>query len=452
MRNRKIKASNGEFQLPEPIIHHIQSFLTPKEAAQTAILSKYWRSAWLTRPNLDFPIPYRGKDKYLELAEKTIQRYEQSNLKIESLTLCICNPRYGGVEYGAPANDLITRALKIGASRLSVRHYPEKMVLSQGLFESENLVELSLDGCEIDNLGFDSKVRCSKLESLSLSSVKISSEMISNIASCCPLIRKLLLYEVITFNNDSHRYNLGGLSSRFPSLKDLTLERCTTQEISSRSIERLHLAAGHHSLSVKLDVPSVRKIRIEIESDEISSLSFVSTPMECESDVSIKNFRSGLTTSWFLQLNKLLIELSVSTIYLSLNMFSSYSEKNCQYEVGDIRGLPKPKLESLTLNMIPIGALEYFALFHGLFQICRPKFITANCRRSDGNNNLLCKTLSRGLDDDKYMYGLHDLEDVNVLFFDKDVDAWRPLPLKSFLDPSVSVGKQKVRFQLKWKP
>ncbi|KAL3650308.1 hypothetical protein CASFOL_006711 [Castilleja foliolosa] len=452
-KRRQRQAINGEFQLPEPIIHHIQSFLTEKEAAQTAILSKSWRSAWLTRPNLDFSIPKRGKHKYFKLVEKTIQRYEQSNLKIESLRLCN-QSRSVRVDFEVFANDLIMRALKIGATHLSVEYNDGDMVLSQGVFEAENLVELSLNGCKIEDLGFDFKVRCSKLESLNLSSVKISSEMISNIALCCPLIRKLSLCDVAPFNNftpyfdsdsddDDDDDDVYYSFSSLPSLKDLTIRDCKTEVVSSPSLERLYFAT-EECTSVKFDVPSIRKFRLEIDDEEIPSLSFVSASRDWESDVFIRTYRRGFSTLWFRGLNKLLTELSLSKMYLSLNMAAEVLDEHWDYEVGAIRGLPKHKVESFTLDMFHLRAVDYFAFFHGLFQICRPTFIIAN-------NNMLRRTLARGLDN-KYMYDLHDLEEVNVHLFDKDVDAWRSLPLESLLDPSTSPSRrQKTRFQLKWK-
>ncbi|KAL3650299.1 hypothetical protein CASFOL_006702 [Castilleja foliolosa] len=445
------QAINGEFQLPEPIVHRIQSFLTAKEAARTIILSKSWRSAWLTRPNLDLDIDDVGGDEFSEFANKTILRYEQSNLKIESLRLCI-----GGEGSGVLANDLIMGALKIGATHLNVRNSDRRIVLSQEVFEAENLVELSLEGWEIDDLGFDRKVKCSKLESLSLRSVTINREMISNIASCCPLIWKLSLCDVIPFGSDNVYYSfLGDLSTKFPSLKDLTLDGCNTQEISSRSLERLNFVSVCHMLNVKFDVPSIRKFRFETEDDEIPSLSFVSAPSEWESDAFILDRYGNLSVSWFLRLNKFLTGLSPSRISLTLEIVLSES---CEYEVGDIQCLPKPEVENLTISMTQLSALDYFTLFHGVFQICRPKFITVGCESSFGHvmrNDLVCKTLARGLDN-KCMYGLHDLEEVIVRFFDEDDGAWQPMPLKSLLNPSVSPTSstpiRKIRFQLKWKP
>ncbi|KAL3650301.1 hypothetical protein CASFOL_006704 [Castilleja foliolosa] len=422
-KGSQIEAINGEYQLPEPIIHHIQSFLTSEEAAQTAILSKSWRSAWLTHPNLDFYIT-RGGEARLELAEKTIERYEQSNLKIESLKLCNESRRGLNVDFGVFANDLITRALKIGVTHLSVEDYDGDMVLSQDVFEAENLVELSLLGCKIDDLGFD---------------------------------RKLSLCDVIPFGSDNVYFSfLGDLSTKFPSLKDLTLDGCNTQEISSRSLERLNFVSACHMLSVKFDVPGIRKFRFETEDDVIPSLSFVSAPSEWESDAFILDRYGSLSVSWFRRLNKLLTELSPSRIYLSLEIV--HVKKSCQYEVGDIRNLPKPKVENLMINFWPRTALDYFALFHGSFQICRPKFITVGYKTSSGDiimNDLVCKTLARGLDN-KCMYDLHDLEEVNVHCYGKDDGAWQPIPLKSLLKPSVSPTSstpiRKIRFQLKWKP
>ncbi|KAL3650307.1 hypothetical protein CASFOL_006710 [Castilleja foliolosa] len=449
-KRRQIEAINGEFRLPEPIVHRIQSFLTAREAARTTILSKSWRSAWLTRPNLDLDVDDVGGDKFSEFTKKTIQRYEQSNLKIESLRLCI-----GSEGSGVLANDLIMGALKIGATHLDVRNSHRRIVLSQEVFEAENLVELSLEEWRIDDLGFDRKVRCSKLESLNLRSVTINSEMISIIASCCPLIWKLSLCDLIPFGSDNVYYSfLGDLSTKFPLLKDLTLDGCcNTQEISCRSLERLNFVSACHMLSVKFDVPSIRKFRFETQNNEIPSLSFVSAPREWESDAFILDRYGSLSVSWFRRLNKFLTELSLSRISLTLEIVLS---KSCEYEVGDIQCLPKPKVENLTIRrMTQLSGLDYFALFHGVFQICRPKLITVGCESSFGHvmrNDLVCKTLARGLDN-KCMYDLHDLEEVNVHCYDKDDGAWQPMPLKSLLNPSVSPTPiRKIRFQLKWKP
>ncbi|KAL8481696.1 hypothetical protein ACS0TY_028004 [Phlomoides rotata] len=85
----RIEAISGE--IPEVIIQHIQSFLNGNDAARTSTLSKAWYAAWLTRPDLDFPD--------LDIAKKTLLRYEESNRKLHSFRLSIddyesvCKPK-----------------------------------------------------------------------------------------------------------------------------------------------------------------------------------------------------------------------------------------------------------------------------------------------------------------------------------------------------------------------
>ncbi|KAH7860976.1 hypothetical protein Vadar_020155 [Vaccinium darrowii] len=60
MSSKKTKSSetlsNGEriSGFPEPVIHHIMSFLPPVDVIRTRNLSKTWHSLWSTSPNLDF--------------------------------------------------------------------------------------------------------------------------------------------------------------------------------------------------------------------------------------------------------------------------------------------------------------------------------------------------------------------------------------------------------------
>ncbi|KAF2320559.1 hypothetical protein GH714_028281 [Hevea brasiliensis] len=54
-------------ELPEPILHHILSFLPIKEIARTSALSKTWFQAWKTVPilKIDFPALMAGnRDRY----------------------------------------------------------------------------------------------------------------------------------------------------------------------------------------------------------------------------------------------------------------------------------------------------------------------------------------------------------------------------------------------------
>ncbi|KAL0376513.1 UNVERIFIED_CONTAM: hypothetical protein Scaly_0768900 [Sesamum calycinum] len=128
-RGKRIQAINGEIPLPEAIIQHIQSFLDGKQAAQTSVLSKSWYNAWLTRPNVDldernFPtidakslIP----DEFLIFAKKTMERYRNFNLKIESFRLWMRSTRPGSISL---ANELILGALKMDVNGIDLEFDP----------------------------------------------------------------------------------------------------------------------------------------------------------------------------------------------------------------------------------------------------------------------------------------------------------------------------------------
>ncbi|KAL3645002.1 hypothetical protein CASFOL_010182 [Castilleja foliolosa] len=471
-------AGEGEIQFAEPIIHRLQSFLTGKEAARTAIMSKSWHSAWLTRPNLDFDdthfkVGHRRNDhsridKFEKYEKKTIKRYKESNLKIESFKLCMFINQYGCADL---AKKLTVNALRIGATRLCLRlKRGDLFVLPNEVFGADNLVELSVSGCTID-LDDGVVIKCRRLESLSLDdNVGIAIDTVSNIVSSCPSIENLSFLPNIyphhnafkkVVNNTSigiaglvdnliprlirclvlgyvsfNTLCLDDLLSRFPFLKDFTLylnrggnnvdtsfeERI---QISNCSLERIKLVLqGFQSYDegrkprVKFNVPSVRKFTYE--------------------------------------------ELGQSKTHLSLHI-----ERNAatfDYEVSDsiIQGLHKHELENLTIDMKDLPPLSCYSFFDGLFRVCCPKLITQyheedpDKRRYNGRTNIdfLCHTLKQGINikvsrPTQFLYGLNDLEEVNAQAFDMDdVPAeWRPIPFDAHVQ-----AHQRVRLLLKWKP
>lgn len=102
---KKQRKRIGTLFLAEEVIQHIQSFMSGKEAARSAILSKSWYHAWLSRPTIDFFCDRA-------FAEKTIQRYQDSNLFRQRRShAVIC--RFG---------NLIANAMEIGAAAVRIRN------------------------------------------------------------------------------------------------------------------------------------------------------------------------------------------------------------------------------------------------------------------------------------------------------------------------------------------
>ncbi|KAL3645008.1 hypothetical protein CASFOL_010188 [Castilleja foliolosa] len=498
----------GEIQFAEPIIHRLQSFLTGKEAARSTIVSKSWHSAWLTRPNLDlddtyfrvweYRIDHSSVDKFRKYAKKTIKRYEQSSLQIGSFNLCMEMNQYGRT---ALAKKLIVKALKIGATRLCVQlKRCDSFVLPNEVFGADNLVELSVSGCTI-KLDDGVVIKCRRLESLSIDdNVYITNLSLfpdiyplgfRNSAMAVGLVDNLipnLRCLVLSYTSFKPLY-LGDLLYRFYFLKDFTLylNRQSSNhfdtifeegiQISNCSLERIKLAMKGYPCynyndkvrrpRVKFDVPSVREFTFE--GAVIPILSFMSTPpsREWESHLSIECQQDGFSAVWFNELSELLTQLSQSKTHLSLSVGDNTSSFN--YKVGDkiVQGLRKHELENLTIDMTDLPSYSCYALFDGLFRLCRPKLITQYYEddqqeyNRQTNIDFLCQILEEGIKfkvsrPTQFMYGLNDLEEVNAQAF--DVDEWKPIPFESLLDDDApdehehEQAKQRIRLLLKWKP
>ncbi|KAL0457331.1 UNVERIFIED_CONTAM: hypothetical protein Slati_1072300 [Sesamum latifolium] len=128
-KGKRVEAIDDQLQLPESIIQHIQSFLTGKEAASTAVLSKSWYNSWLTRPALDFDernfqnqnSDPQNDDKFFNFVKRSMERYHGLHLTIESFKLWM-NVR--DVDSSSLATELIVKAVKMGANGVNLEFSP----------------------------------------------------------------------------------------------------------------------------------------------------------------------------------------------------------------------------------------------------------------------------------------------------------------------------------------
>ncbi|KAL3629456.1 hypothetical protein CASFOL_026678 [Castilleja foliolosa] len=493
------RVESGEILLPEAIIHHIQSFMTGKEAAQTSVLSKHWYSAWSTRPNLVFDHSHfpnleswKCDDRFKDFAKKTIQRYEELNLTIESIDLRV---KWSVTECLSLSNKLIMKAMQMGATDLKLQliNPTPLFILSKKLLGSKNLVRLSASGCTID-LGVNGKVSWSRLKSLSLHRVYVEGDVICDIILSCPLIEELLLSEctcfvnVPVYNYFSRRSRMLALSTnlfelrklkclslkkvkietsffcnfsfKFPCLKDLTVDDCffgyQAIQISSPSLERISFAVKKRMLRANFEVPCIRKFTFS--GSGLASLSFgtsSSLMWKWESDISVKcsrNRNGRVTPSWFLKLKKFLVDLSPSRISLTL-----ISNIICEDSSGYIiQGLTKPPLVDNLRVLMGVPSLVCSALLNGLFSSCRPKLISFTGRKADtAFLELLCGRLlvteNGRIPNHCTMFSrLCDLKEVIVEFYDENLSEWHlPLSSKTLLD-DYPENKQNIRLKLIW--
>ncbi|KAL8524885.1 hypothetical protein ACS0TY_014490 [Phlomoides rotata] len=476
------KCLNAEFSLPEHIIHYIQTFLTGKEAAQTTVLSKSWYSAWLTRPNLDFDQSDFNQiifgdpktNEFSIFSKKTLRRYQDSNLKIESFKLRIRGWERAGY---ALAYELIVKAIEIGATDIDFELCPATVTFSlpHGVLGSETLTRLSVKGCKIE----DVKVRCSRLKSLILRQVWLEGDMIWGLLSSCPLIEDLVLPDCKCFTKVQNspynnyittkrrmlaltpsfeivkQYNLGSgelqklkclflekakittlffsdFSSKFPCLKNLVVHYCFGYkdiQIYSPSLETISFA--HKSvMKANFDVPNIRKFSFSGCRGLLPSLAFQKVSRKWESNISVCCQKPSY--AWFFNLNKLLANFCSSTIYLSIDF---------QYGVRTVRSFDftgetevLPAVQNLTLHASHSVCYKHL---DGIFWSCRPKFIILHWLPGlveQANEGLLALLFMKLTGECVRRPLLYDLKEVKV------VEEQHPLP----------EYERTICFQLKW--
>ncbi|XP_047964765.1 uncharacterized protein LOC125209201 [Salvia hispanica] len=396
--------------IPDQMIHRIQSFMDSRLAARSTVLFNSWRRAWLTRPDLDF----REQDfqsrsiEFREFATSTLQRYEDLQLRINTFRLEM------EATVDCPlATEFIEKAIRLGATKLTlrIRRCTRNMFnLLNVVLDSETLAGLSAHQCLIDLQYGKKDVSWSNLKTLSLSQVVTRGDLFLDLILKCPSLENITLGRTrsawlrgepsprpLTPSCDSmiqlHKLKslqLHYLDSRdniyrhdlwpkFPWLKELLVWGYNSDydwnglTICSRSLEIITLHTYANKITNgKFDVPNIRKFKVVgvhlPQLDEFKT----SSKREWESDIHIKC--DQLTVSWFSSLSKLLRMLSPSRISLSVWM-AYINVAQLFFHVGD--GLPIPVVENLRILGYPI----IFSVFlSALFYSCRPNLVIVDSR------------------------------------------------------------------------
>lgn len=254
-------------------------------------------------------------------------------------------------------------------------------------------------------------------------------------------------------------------SSKFPSLKDLSLHRCVgfkSIQISSISLESISLMDVNLRWA-KIDVPNLHKFALS--ASNFPCLCFMSSTA-WESNISISYIRP--VDYWFLKLKRFLRRLWLSKISLSIKFLERRDddtglhllpEPNCD---ADIQVLPQPLVETLVLSVHKPSS----ELLDGLFWSCHPKFITSYppmpCTRlgREANKRLLeflWKTLAPESSENCCITNRNmasmEIVEANVEIFEESLAEWQPLTWKKSWDALTSpVNKHEIRFRLKWGP
>ncbi|KAL3634940.1 hypothetical protein CASFOL_021994 [Castilleja foliolosa] len=196
-------------QLPQPILHNILYLLSQKKAVRTSVLSKSWRYLWHSRLNVEFRDKWFAKKKevftnktsqrylarkneFWSFIDKTLQRYLDQNLSLQKFLVDISLYEVDFV--------LLKKWIPLLIMHMRVRTlnliFDESGIVSPlplpvVVFQSEYLVELHLQGCDLDTLKSTDNVMLSNLQTLRLHEVYIMEEIFDKIIWGCPLIEYL---------------------------------------------------------------------------------------------------------------------------------------------------------------------------------------------------------------------------------------------------------------------
>lgn len=194
-------------ELPEPIIHHIISFLRcPKDVARTGVLSKKWKKLWASFFCIDFDQRKFGTqgqggekdDKFRSFVENSLATKLESMLGIQKFRLYLTSFTSNLV---SDVNHWVTAAINKNVKELEIHVEVKKKrcyVLPQNVLTSKTITSLKLYACKLDNYG---AIDLPHLKMLSIKGTNLTVDIIQSFIRRCPLIEDLRLVHCTWLNS-----------------------------------------------------------------------------------------------------------------------------------------------------------------------------------------------------------------------------------------------------------
>ncbi|KAL3637216.1 hypothetical protein CASFOL_019515 [Castilleja foliolosa] len=359
-------------ELPQPILHHILSFLSERYATQTSVLSKTWLDVWSTRPKIELcegNFPWRSK-LFLPALDNLFQRYHDLNLSIQELSLMMV--------VDSESVLVLNKWIPIvNVFSLHIFSYCNSNI-PYSVLVAESLKKLCMENCTLSDRNPPSVGKFTNLQTLHLVSVIIEDNALVKMVSTCPRLKSLTL-DSMKLSNDS--LNLFS-SNHMPSLEYLDLQRCygfTEFHLVSRSIKHLIMIINtnwkDHVEKVTILAPSI--LYFKYSSSFIPSICFTTTSdHEWKSEIDLSFEKVDADSSWFVKLNKLLSALSRSEISLTLHHCQWKETEEPQDDDVDTRLYRRPVMvENLKLCLRPADLFRDF-IHDLLFRVCHPRNIS----------------------------------------------------------------------------
>ncbi|TXG47034.1 hypothetical protein EZV62_026328 [Acer yangbiense] len=305
-------------ELPDFIIHHIMSYLSTKEVAQTCVLSKRWNHLRTSFPILDFDQVYflgdlakhsmytfsvREKRRFCKRSVKFVGFVDASLLRFCELKVSMQKFRLSMRLFDvegitslldkwielAVANEV--QELDFNVETNGVSRYS----LPATIFSAKFVTTLKLSGCKLEQSS--DTIRFHSLKKLALHSVHIGEQMVQKFISECPLLEDLILsaigfkrvcvsnapkLKIVTIGDENNE--LESIEIVAPSLQQCTLtclyKPCVIDLAGCPHLNSLKLVEVDieiHDLISK--IPLLEKLIIQ-DCDEITEIVFSSNRLK----------------------------------------------------------------------------------------------------------------------------------------------------------------------------
>ncbi|KAL5568636.1 hypothetical protein UlMin_025211 [Ulmus minor] len=193
-------------KLPDPVIHHILSFLPTIDAVRLSILAKGWRRIWYSIPILSFSdsdfsindrnLFYKFVDECMRIRKMSMRFISDSVITSFKLDIQNCG---GSVHF----DKWLSFAVKSKIQELELKMNPKCTNFAYYCLPGDVLKASSLVDVKLTCLKLEASFAISlpSLKSLSLASVELSDKVLHDVLLGCPSLEKLVLKECFDFVN-----------------------------------------------------------------------------------------------------------------------------------------------------------------------------------------------------------------------------------------------------------
>ncbi|KAK9229107.1 hypothetical protein WN944_022064 [Citrus x changshan-huyou] len=248
--------------LPTFIIHHIMSFLSPKDVVRTGILSTTWRKFQTSFPVLDFDqnnflvksrvkrvLPFNLEDmmsrknfckslrKFIRFVDASLHRFCELGFPMQKLRISVSLLE---VKESSPLFDKwVELAMENGVKELDFEVITDKNsvnALPQTIFSAKLLTSLKLFGCKLEQPSHCANLQ--SLKKLSLDEVYVNDQMVQSLVRECRVLEDLSFFYCFGLKRlrISEAHKLKSLILRF------TYQELESVEIAVPSLQQLELS------------------------------------------------------------------------------------------------------------------------------------------------------------------------------------------------------------------